>query len=53
LELDQIVAVAYPENAGSRRVMEKLGMVYVKSGFYYGVDMVYYDRARRFSSEGI
>jgi RimJ/RimL family protein N-acetyltransferase len=46
LQLDRIVAVAYPENTASRRVMEKLGMKYVKNGYYYGGDLVYYEIRR-------
>lgn len=45
LHLDRIVAVAYPENTASRHVMEKLGMTYVKDGFYYGANLVYYEIA--------
>lgn len=40
--LDRIVAVAMPENTGSQRVMEKIGMKYVKRAHYYGADVVYY-----------
>ncbi len=40
--LDRIVAVAMPENTGSQRVMEKIGMKYIKRAHYYGVDVVYY-----------
>ena len=40
------MAVAYPQNIASRRVMEKLGMKYVREGFYYGADMVYYQLFR-------
>ncbi len=43
---ERIVAVAYPENAASRHVMEKLGMKYVKNGSYYGADLVYYEISR-------
>lgn len=43
LHLERIVAVAYPENTASRHVMEKLGMKQVKSGFYYGAELVYYE----------
>lgn len=43
LGLDRIVAVAYPENVASWRVMEKVGMKYVRTGFYYGANMVYYE----------
>ncbi len=40
--LDEIVAVAYPDNAASRRVMEKIGMRYDGRGMYYGNDSVRY-----------
>ncbi len=42
LGLDNIVAVAYPKNFGSRRVMEKLGMNYVGTGNFYGKKLVQY-----------
>ncbi len=42
LALDEIAAVAYPENLASRRVMEKLGMKYLRPAFFYGVNVVYY-----------
>lgn len=42
LNLNKIVAIAIPENTGSWRVMEKLGMKYVKNDFYYGFECVYY-----------
>lgn len=41
--LDRIIAIAYPENSGSRRVMEKVGMTYQGSGtHYFNIDMVHY-----------
>ncbi len=40
--LDRIVAVAYAENEGSRRVMEKLGMRYEGMRLVYGHESVYY-----------
>lgn len=40
--LNRIVAVAYPENAGSRRIMEKLGMRYEKTETHYGAECVFY-----------
>jgi RimJ/RimL family protein N-acetyltransferase len=40
--LDRIVAVARPENIGSWRVMEKLGMRREKIARYYNHDLVYY-----------
>jgi RimJ/RimL family protein N-acetyltransferase len=43
VKLDRIVAVAYPENAASRRVMEKLGMRFVKTTGFFGCDLVYYE----------
>lgn len=41
-ELERIVAVAMPENIGSWRVMEKLGMRREKIARYYNHDLVYY-----------
>jgi ribosomal-protein-alanine N-acetyltransferase len=43
LHLDRVVAVAYPENTGSRRVMEKIGMRYVKTANFYEGLLVYYE----------
>jgi ribosomal-protein-alanine N-acetyltransferase len=40
--LKRIVAIAMPENIGSWRVMEKLGMKYERDARHYGVDVVYY-----------
>jgi RimJ/RimL family protein N-acetyltransferase len=40
--LERIVAVAYPENNASWRVMEKLGMKYEKNEEHYGSDCVFY-----------
>lgn len=42
LGLERIVAVAYAENTGSRRVMDKLGMRYEGVRHIYGTDSVYY-----------
>lgn len=42
LNLVKIVAVAVPENTGSRRVMEKLGMTYDFIGKFYERDLVHY-----------
>lgn len=39
---EKIVAVAEPENAASRRVMEKLGMRFVKTGIFYERELVQY-----------
>lgn len=44
--LERIVAVAMPENTGSRRIMEKLGMRYEKMAHHYGHDLVYYALGR-------
>lgn len=41
-QLDHIIAVAVPEHAASRRVMEKIGMVYDGTGTYYGTELVRY-----------
>jgi [ribosomal protein S5]-alanine N-acetyltransferase len=40
--LERIVAVAFPANAGSRRIMEKCGMHYEKTEEHYGEDCVFY-----------
>lgn len=42
LKLPRIVAIARPENVGSYRVMEKVGMKYERDAHYYNVDVVYY-----------
>jgi ribosomal-protein-alanine N-acetyltransferase len=42
LHLDRIIAIAMPENIGSRRVMEKLGMRYARNASYFGFDHVFY-----------
>jgi RimJ/RimL family protein N-acetyltransferase len=46
LKLDKIAAVAVPENKGSRRVMEKLGMTFDYVGEFYGRDLVHYSISR-------
>lgn len=40
--LERIVAVAYPENVGSWRVMEKCGMRYEKTETHYDRECVFY-----------
>lgn len=47
LNLDEIVAVARPENLASRRVMEKLGMLYDYTGEFYGRDLVHYSITKK------
>jgi ribosomal-protein-alanine N-acetyltransferase len=56
LGLERIVAVAYPENVGSWRIMEKCGMTYQDKRVHYGVECVYYaitreEFKRRFRNE--
>ncbi len=46
LNVKCIAGVAMPENAGSRRMMEKVGMRYVKIAFYYGSSLAYYEILR-------
>lgn len=47
LGFDRLVAVTYPENAGSRRVLEKAGFVELGlTGRYYGVTCVLYELVR-------
>ncbi len=42
LKPQKIVAVAEPENASSRRVMEKVGMKFVRLGEFYNRELVQY-----------
>jgi RimJ/RimL family protein N-acetyltransferase len=44
--LQRIVAVAVPENTGSRRVMEKLGMKFEKRVEHYETECVFYAISR-------
>lgn len=44
--LERIVAVAFPENTGSWKIMEKCGMRYEKSEKHYGFDCVFYAISR-------
>jgi ribosomal-protein-alanine N-acetyltransferase len=46
LGLDRIVAVAWPQNTASTRVMEKCGMRLVGPGFNYGHETVMYELTR-------
>ncbi|MEH1793515.1 GNAT family N-acetyltransferase [Nostoc sp.] len=41
-KLNQIVAIADPENIASVRVIQKLGMKYEKNAYHYGHNVVYY-----------
>lgn len=43
LKLERIVAVSFPENVASWKVMKKLGMRYVKNARFYDKDVVYYE----------
>lgn len=42
LGIRRLCAIAHPPNLASRRIMEKLGMHYVKNMEYDNVDVVYY-----------
>lgn len=42
LDLERVVAVTMPSNAGSRAVMEKLGMRYERTGLLHGYRQVLY-----------
>jgi ribosomal-protein-alanine N-acetyltransferase len=41
--LRTIVALAYPDNARSRKVLEKLGMAHVGTAHHFGVDLEKYE----------
>jgi len=40
--LEEIVALAHPENAPSRRVIEKLGLRYIEEAEYFGITVCRY-----------
>jgi [ribosomal protein S5]-alanine N-acetyltransferase len=44
--LERIVAVSYPENIGSWRIMEKCGMTYEKTEKHYGMECIFYAVSR-------
>lgn len=46
LDLPNVMALAIPENRASRRIMEKIGMQYRKTGRFYDTECVYYSLAK-------
>jgi RimJ/RimL family protein N-acetyltransferase len=42
LSLDHLAAITRPKNIASQHVLEKLGLVYEKEAYFYGVDVLYY-----------
>lgn len=42
LSLDHIAAITRPKNIASQHVLEKLGLVYEREAYFYGVDVLYY-----------
>lgn len=44
--LTDIIAICFPENIASRRVMEKAGMSYAGNARYYNTDVVKYTKRR-------
>lgn len=42
LDLDEIIAMADPNNIGSIKSLESIGMTFLKNGYYYGNKVVYY-----------
>jgi RimJ/RimL family protein N-acetyltransferase len=46
LSLDHIAAITRPKNTASQHVLDKLGMVYTREDYYYGVDVLYYAISR-------
>jgi RimJ/RimL family protein N-acetyltransferase len=51
LGLEKIIALAFPENIASRRVMEKIGMVYEKMTHVWNLDLVQYRITREMFSK--
>jgi len=52
LDLERVVAVAFPENLGSIKVMQKLGMTCVGIGRFYNQDLMQYAITSREFSQG-
>ena len=46
LGFDRIVAVVHPENEASQRVIQKIGLQYVKQARFYNTDVLYYALTR-------
>ncbi len=47
LQLERIIALADPQNIASWRVMEKVGLIYQKDVFFFGMQLVYYQLTRQ------
>ena len=47
LQMERIIALADPQNIASRRVMEKVGLIYQKEVFFFGMQLVYYQIMRQ------
>lgn len=47
LQMERIIALADPQNIASRRVMEKVGLVYQKEVFFFGMQLVFYQIMRQ------
>ena len=45
-QIDRIIAMAIPENIGSCRVLEKIGLTFEKEAFYYDLDVWFYGMNR-------
>jgi RimJ/RimL family protein N-acetyltransferase len=46
LKLGRIIALAKPEHAASRKVIEKIGMHYIRNAGYWNMTCAYYDIAK-------
>jgi ribosomal-protein-alanine N-acetyltransferase len=46
LGLKRIIALAKPDNIASRRVIEKIGMHFVKNAQYWGITCAYYELSK-------
>lgn len=47
LKLDKVVAIAIEENKASTRIMEKIGMTYARKAYYYGKDVIMYEKQNK------
>ena len=45
--LDKIVALTHPDNLASQKVIEKIGLKYIRDDFYYNTNLRFYEITRK------
>lgn len=43
LKLDKIVGITHPENIASQNVLKKLGLNFIKTSRYYGIEVLFFE----------